>query len=120
MPSAGRKLPGSKICENEYGNARGDKSWTALFRVENWDDSKDVPYRVAHGETAIFEGLIRKNPVDKDEIVVAAFTGNSINPGHGGDISRRTSSTTSRRPMPTCCSSPATRSTTTRGTTRTG
>jgi hypothetical protein len=78
-----------RICENEYGNARGDKSWTALFRIGNWDDSKDVPYRVAHGEKATFEGLIRRNPVDKEEIVVAGFTGNSVIEGHGGDISRR-------------------------------
>ena len=51
------------ICENEYGNKSGDKSWTALFRIENWDDSKDVRYRVAHGKGATFEGTIRKNPV---------------------------------------------------------
>ena len=62
---------------------------TALFRIDNWDDSKDVPYRVAHGEHATFEGLIRKNPVDKEEIVVAGFTGNSIRSQHGGDISRQ-------------------------------
>jgi hypothetical protein len=60
--------------------------WTAPFRVENWDMTREVPYRVRHGESAVYEGIIRKNPVDKDEIVVAAFTGNSIYPGHGGDI----------------------------------
>ena len=78
-----------KVCENSYGNERGDKSWTALFRIENWDDTKDVPYRVRHGKKAAFEGLIRKNPVDKEEIVVAGFTGNSVKAGHGGDISRQ-------------------------------
>ena len=78
-----------KVCESEYGNASQHKSWTALFRIEDWDDSKDVPYRVRHGEAATFEGLIRKNPVDKEEIVVAGFTGNSVNKGHGGDISRQ-------------------------------
>ncbi len=60
--------------------------WTAPFRVENWDMSKEVPYRVRHGESAVYEGVIRKNPVDKDEFVMAAFTGNSIYPGHGGTI----------------------------------
>lgn len=78
-----------KVCENEYTNKSGDQSWTALFRIENWDDTRNVPYRVAHGQKAFFEGLIRKNPVDKEEIVVAGFTGNSIYPGHGGDISRQ-------------------------------
>ncbi|HJN09126.1 MAG TPA: hypothetical protein QF564_10575 [Pirellulaceae bacterium] len=65
----------------EYG-------WTAPFRVENWDDSQRMPYRVAHGKTAFYEGTVRGNPVDKEEIVVAGFTGNSVNVRHGGDISR--------------------------------
>lgn len=65
-----------------------ERGWTAPFRVENWDDSKVCRYRVAHGAEAFYEGMIRRNPVDKDEVVVAGFTGNSINPAHGGDISR--------------------------------
>jgi phosphodiesterase/alkaline phosphatase D-like protein len=63
-----------------------EDGWTALFRVENWDASRDIEYRVAHGKDAYYTGTIRKDPVDKDTIVVAAFTGNSINPKHGGDI----------------------------------
>ena len=54
-----------------------DIGWTALFRVENWDTSRDIPYRIRHGKKALFEGLIRKDPVDKEEITMAAFTGNS-------------------------------------------
>ena len=34
----------------------------------------------------MYEGIIRGNPIDKDQFVVAAFTGNSIYPGHGGNI----------------------------------
>ena len=60
--------------------------WTAPFRVENWDAARDVPYRVRHGESAVYEGVIKRDPLDKNVIVVAAFTGNSIYPGHGGDI----------------------------------
>ncbi len=63
-----------------------EKGWTATFRVENWDSTKDIEYRVAHGSDAYYTGIIRKDPVNKDTIVVAAFTGNSINPNHGGDI----------------------------------
>ncbi|MHC4581291.1 MAG: alkaline phosphatase D family protein [Planctomycetota bacterium] len=63
-----------------------EQGWTAPFRVENWDSAKDIKYRVAHGSNAYYTGTIRKNPIDKDVIVVAAFTGNSINPNHGGDI----------------------------------
>lgn len=54
-----------------------DLGWSALFRLENWDDSKDAPYRVLHGEKAMFEGLIRKTPTDKDSIVVASLSCNS-------------------------------------------
>ncbi len=63
-----------------------EEGWTAHFRVENWDCTKDIEYRVAHGKNAYYTGTIRKDPVDKDVIVVAAFTGNSIYPAHGGDI----------------------------------
>jgi phosphodiesterase/alkaline phosphatase D-like protein len=63
-----------------------EKGWTALFRVENWDSTKDAKYRIAHGKDAYYTGIIRKDPIDKDIIVVAAFTGNSIYPKHGGDI----------------------------------
>lgn len=51
--------------------------WDAHFRVESWDNSRDVPYRVRHGERAQFEGLIRRDPIDKDEIVVANMSCNS-------------------------------------------
>ncbi len=51
--------------------------WMTTFRVEQWDHAKDHPYRVTHAGGATFEGLVRKDPADKNEIVVAAFTGNS-------------------------------------------
>ncbi len=51
--------------------------WSAHFRVENWDASKTVPYRVRHGEKAMFEGSIRRDPIDKDVIVVANMSCNS-------------------------------------------
>jgi len=60
-----------------------DIGWSTLFRVEEWDMGKDTPYRLRHGEEASFEGLIRKNPKDKEEIVVAAFSCNS-NKDRGG------------------------------------
>ncbi len=51
--------------------------WDAHFRVEKWDATKDVHYRVRHGERAMFDGLIRRDPVNKDEIVVANMSCNS-------------------------------------------
>lgn len=66
-----------------------ERGWTATLRVEDWDDSRAWQYRAAHGTAAFHGGWIRKNPIDKDEIVVAGFTGNSIRPAHGGDLSRQ-------------------------------
>jgi hypothetical protein len=88
-PAGWKEIQRVKVCGNAYMNPAGDRSWTALFRVEHWDDSRNVRYRVAHGTNAFFEGTIRRNPVDKEEIVVAGFTGNSIRDIHGGDISRQ-------------------------------
>ncbi|MEM6963257.1 MAG: hypothetical protein AAF573_00740 [Bacteroidota bacterium] len=63
--------------------------YTAPFRIENWDDTQTKRYRVVHNNTAFYEGTIQKNPVDEDEFVMVAFTGNSIYPKQGGDISRQ-------------------------------
>ena len=58
-------------------------SRTATFRVNKWDDSRGVLIvlflktgrRMAQPRR-YFEGVIRKDPVDKKEVVVAGFTGN--------------------------------------------
>lgn len=47
--------------------------WSAHFRIEPWDATKNVPYRVLHGN-AMFEGVIRKDPADKDVIVVGSLS----------------------------------------------
>lgn len=52
------------------------ESRTATFRVADWNDSVDAPYRVVY-ENDTWEGTIRKDPGDKSEITVAAFTGNN-------------------------------------------
>ena len=54
-----------------------DIGWSTLFRVENWDDTKDISYRLLHGEEASFQGLVRKDPKDKNELVLAALSCNS-------------------------------------------
>ena len=64
--------------------------YTAPFRVEGWDDTQDIPYRVAYDlivdggatETYYWEGTVRKDPVDKEVVSVAGFTGNH-NTGRG-------------------------------------
>ena len=49
---------------------------TATFRVADWNGAVDTPYRVTFAG-AVWEGTVRKDPVDKEEVVVAAFTGNN-------------------------------------------
>jgi hypothetical protein len=67
-----------KVRETPYGLGDGAKAWNVLLRVEDWDHGRDWKYRVVALEgVATYEGTVRKDPVDKDEIVVAAFTGNS-------------------------------------------
>ena len=66
------------ISEKPYNNKDKDLQWTAHFRVEKWDSSKTTPYRIVGIDgKATYEGSIRRDPVDKEEIVVAAFTGNN-------------------------------------------
>ncbi len=57
---------------------------TATFRIENWNIKKDIPYRLTYNinkgnkskEEFYWSGVIRKEPIEKDEIVIAGFTGN--------------------------------------------
>ncbi len=61
--------------------------YTATFKVENWDDTKDCQYRVAYdlkvsadkSRRYYWGGTIAKDPVDKRQIVIAGFTGNHNN-----------------------------------------
>jgi hypothetical protein len=58
---------------------------TATFKVENWKDTEDVNYRLVYewsndgGEITPYylEGVVKKDPKDKEDIVVVAFTGNN-------------------------------------------
>ncbi len=56
--------------------------WTALFRCEDWDDSRAwdfrVVYRDGEGATHRYSGVIGKPPTDQDEVVMAAYTGMMI------------------------------------------
>lgn len=51
--------------------------WTAHFKIEDWDSSKDHAYRVRHAEEAMWSGTVRKDPIDKDELVVGSLSCNS-------------------------------------------
>lgn len=51
--------------------------WSAHFRLPDWDATRDWEYRARLGNLASFEGLIREDPVEKDEIVIASMSCNS-------------------------------------------
>lgn len=51
--------------------------WSAHFRLDDWDHTKNVQYRLRHGADATFEGLIRRDPIDKETIVVGNLSCNS-------------------------------------------
>lgn len=78
-------LTKDNIFEN-IGVAKIDEmAGTATFRIENWENYNDVPYRVSYNwsnnnrnpKTWYYSGTIKKDPADKNEIIVAAFTGNN-------------------------------------------
>ena len=51
--------------------------WNAHFRINNWDSAKNTSYRVRHGKEAVYEGTIRKDPIDQDTIVIGNLSCNS-------------------------------------------
>lgn len=59
--------------------------YTAHFRIENWDDTQEKAYRVAYKNEFFYDGIVRKNPKEKDEIIMAAFSCWSIYKRHGGE-----------------------------------
>ncbi len=64
--------------------------YTVPFRVDHWDATEDVPYRVAYeyevgdgsSTTYFWHGTVKKDPVDQPVVSVAGFTGNH-NTGRG-------------------------------------
>ncbi|HUZ47360.1 MAG TPA: alkaline phosphatase D family protein [Terriglobia bacterium] len=57
-------------------------AWNAVFRVPSWDDAKDHPYRLVYAlpdstgklRQHTYEGTIRKDPKEKNEITVGLLT----------------------------------------------
>ncbi len=67
------------VDETPIGGPQADLSrWGARFRVEGWDASRDWRYRVVAGDgQAIYDGVVRRDPVDQSEIVVGLLSCNS-------------------------------------------
>ena len=63
-----------QIASMPIDNTDGVSSYTATFRIPNWNTTADTPYRVRvniGGTDHTWTGTIRRDPVDKSQIVVA-------------------------------------------------
>ena len=63
---------------SEIASASIDRlSRTAIFRIENWDDSRDAEYRVAYswqGEEHHWGGTVRQDPVGEERLRIGVFS----------------------------------------------
>jgi hypothetical protein len=62
-----------QVAENDINPV----GWSTVFRVDNWDVMKPAKYRVTHAGGSRYEGMIRKDPRDKETIVVGNLSCNS-------------------------------------------
>ncbi len=63
-------------------------SYTATFAIPGWNDAVDTDYRLrvnVAGTDYAWTGTVRRDPVDKEEIVVAMTTCQRINDGNTGN-----------------------------------
>ena len=59
--------------------------WTATFRNPDWERTQDVDFRIVYrlqkgrGKHQFhhFKGIIKHDPIEKEEIIIAGFTGNN-------------------------------------------
>ncbi|OGJ85473.1 MAG: hypothetical protein A2487_20250 [Candidatus Raymondbacteria bacterium RifOxyC12_full_50_8] len=75
--------------KKEYKSLISEPSYTAKFRIENWKSKKPVRYTLQYiyfGELSTLSGVLKNDPVKKDSIIIAAFTGN-MNCGKPPDAS---------------------------------
>lgn len=86
-----REVARVAVDETLYGRPQPKvKRWLAHFRVEEWDPTRDFDYRVtAAGGKANFEGVVRRDPIEKDVVVVASLSCNgNYDRGPRADIVR--------------------------------
>ncbi len=91
------RAKGVDLWEPEIKSSIITDGYVAGFKIEEWDDSRSFEYMVEYRyfnnmgvETSdTYEGTIRKNPVDKEEFIIAAFTGNN-NTSWQNDVYDRT------------------------------
>lgn len=83
--TASLQLKRGETWETVHTTAIDYPGYTARFRVEDWDDTQERNYRVVYHKDTYYEGIIRRNPVAKDTLVMAAFSCWSTYQKHGGN-----------------------------------
>ncbi len=84
-----REVARVRVDETPYGWPQADVGrWLAHFRVRDWDTTRDFDYRVsAAGGAATFDGVVRRDPVERRVIKVASLSCNdNLNRGPRQDI----------------------------------
>lgn len=79
------KIKDQSEWENEVASSINPSGYVAVFTVEPWNETQDFDYRVlcrmrdnrGIQQEYIYGGTIKKDPVNKEVITVAAFTGNN-------------------------------------------
>ena len=69
----------------DTGKAMSMPGWTYHFRVNKWDDTRDVPYRVRF-DTGSWQGIARKDPKSQNVITVATISCISPDAANGGNL----------------------------------
>ncbi|MFK7742301.1 MAG: alkaline phosphatase D family protein [Planctomycetota bacterium] len=86
-----RSVASVAVDETLYGHPQKNvKRWLAHFRVAGWDSARDFEYRVeAAGGRARFEGVVRRDPIEKNVVSVASLSCNgNYDRGPRADIVR--------------------------------
>lgn len=67
----------NQVATAAIDNTDNLSSFTATFKVTNWDDTRDTLYRVGisvDGSHYYWNGTIRRDPIDKENLVIASTT----------------------------------------------
>lgn len=75
----------SQIAVAPVDNTDNLSSYTATFAIPGWNDAVDTPYRLrvnVGGTDYEWSGTVRRDPVDKEELVIAVTNCQRINDGN--------------------------------------
>ncbi|MGB1259084.1 MAG: alkaline phosphatase D family protein [Akkermansiaceae bacterium] len=75
----------NQIASSAIDNTDNLSSYTASFRIENWDDTKDTNFRLGvtvDGQTHYWTGRVRRDPIDQTNVTLGVTTCQRISDGN--------------------------------------